>query len=241
MKRRGVLAIIISGVALLGLARGGYLTNSGSYRFRMHVEADTPQGPRSASAVYEVYANKSMLHILPEEASGGLTTRGQAVVLDLPGGPVFVLLKVRSNSDGLGALVTQTFRPEAFGGAEFIVPGVRAIGNHFWGTLKAELPATVAGPHGEAIVNWPMMVRFRDIHDPKSIELVDPAAVGIKRIWVETTRDPVSTGIEKRLGWLGSNFSFYKPDPKTGYFVPVDSLDMAQRSTAQDFSSEFGK
>ena len=204
MKRRGILAVIMAGVALFLLARCGYITNSGSYRFRMTVEADTPQGPRSASAVYQVYANKNMLHFLPEEASGGLTTRGQAVVIDLPGGPVFVLMKVPSDSDGLGALVTKTFRPDAFGGAEFVMPGVRAIGNHFWGSLRADLPATVVSPNGVRMPNWPLMVRFKDINDPKSVEQVDPASVGIKHIWVETTRDPVTTGIEKRLGWLRS-------------------------------------
>ena len=51
---------------------------------------------------------------------------------------------------------------------------------------------------------------FRDIRDPKSVERVDPAAldksfgagVTLRRITVAVTNDPVTTGIEKRLGWL---------------------------------------
>ena len=61
------------------------------------------------------------------------------------------------------------------------------------GEVKAELPRDT----------WPMMVRFRNINDPKSVERVKPEAIGVKRILLETTSDDVTTGIEKRLGWLG--------------------------------------
>lgn len=47
------------------------------------------------------------------------------------------------------------------------------------------------------------MVRFRDINDPRTVEMVEPEAVGVKRILLEATQDPVTTGIEKRLGWMG--------------------------------------
>ena len=58
--------------------------------------------------------------------------------------------------------------------------------------------------------DWPMLVTFRDVRDPTSVERVDPAAldksfgpgVRLRRITVAVTDDPVTTGIEKRLGWL---------------------------------------
>ena len=50
-----------------------------------------------------------------------------------------------------------------------------------------------------------MLVTFGDINDPKSVERIDPAAIGVRRIIVEVTDEPVTTGIEKRLGWLGSH------------------------------------
>jgi hypothetical protein len=59
---------------------------------------------------------------------------------------------------------------------------------------KADLPRA----------DWPMILRFRDINDPKSVEQVDPEAIGVKRIMLETTGDEVTVGIEKRLGWLGA-------------------------------------
>lgn len=57
----------------------------------------------------------------------------------------------------------------------------------------------------------PMLVRFRDINDPKTVERVDPGnlsasfgpGVRLTRATIEVTDDPVMTGIEKRLpGWF---------------------------------------
>lgn len=67
------------------------------------------------------------------------------------------------------------------------------------GEVKAELPRA----------EWPMMVRFRDINDPMNVEQVAPKAAGVRRIVVETTRDPVTTGIMNRLGWLKEAESFH--------------------------------
>lgn len=56
----------------------------------------------------------------------------------------------------------------------------------------------------------PMLVTFGDLSDPTSMAEVDPdnlaatfgAGVSLKRITVQMTDDPVTTGIEKRLGWF---------------------------------------
>ncbi len=69
--------------------------------------------------------------------------------------------------------------------------------------LPHRLPYSYGGPdHPEANIAWPMMVRFRDLRDPLSVEPVDPDTIGVQRIRLETTHDPVTTGIEKRLTWL---------------------------------------
>ena len=57
---------------------------------------------------------------------------------------------------------------------------------------------------------YPMLVTFGDLADPTSVAEVDPddlaatfgEGVKLKRITVELTDDPVTTGIEERLGWL---------------------------------------
>lgn len=39
--------------------------------------------------------------------------------------------------------------------------------------------------------------------DPRSVEAVDPDVLGVRRIVVETTRDPVTTGVERYFpSWM---------------------------------------
>ena len=71
-----------------------------------------------------------------------------------------------------------------------------------------------------------MMVRFKDIHDPKSVEAVDPQAVGVKRVWVETTSDAVSTGIEKRIPWLVTAENAHYTGIPLGEIYPTDPMDI---------------
>lgn len=55
-----------------------------------------------------------------------------------------------------------------------------------------------------------MLVTFEGIGDPTSVKQVEPGnlaanfgpGVRLKAITVEMTDDPVTSGIEKRLGWL---------------------------------------
>lgn len=56
----------------------------------------------------------------------------------------------------------------------------------------------------------PMLVTFDELGDPTSVALVDPDDLAstfgegyvLRRITVQMTDDPVTTGIEERLGWL---------------------------------------
>jgi hypothetical protein len=65
-------------------------------------------------------------------------------------------------------------------------------------------------PIDAAIKRLPMLVRFRDVNDPKSVELVNPEhldarfgpGVVLARATIEITNDPVTTGIEKRADWI---------------------------------------
>ena len=55
-----------------------------------------------------------------------------------------------------------------------------------------------------------MLVTFADRDDPTSVARVDPddlaasfgEGVKLRRITVQLTDDPVTSGIEERLGWL---------------------------------------
>ena len=161
------------------------------YRFKLTVEIDTPDGVRSGYSVYEVTAQKHA-KLLPEARARSRDVRGEAVAVDLPGGKtVFALLKTINGSgdDNLAYLSMATLDPayqnDWIESAQRIISGV--------GTVS---PAEVATE------NYPMLVMFKDINNPTSIERIEPAAIGIRRIVVEVTVAPLTTGINSRLPWL---------------------------------------
>lgn len=190
MARRTMLGLMAGGVsALLG---GCGLLGGNSYHFKMTVEVETPQGLRTGSSVYEVYADKR-LALTSEEAEISDGLRGQALIVDLPQGPVFALLK-RDGTSGLylHRAVTAALNGQMFKDLPDLIAMTGKLGGAFAGTAKAELPRK----------DWPLMVRFKDINDPKSVERVDPDAIGVKRILLETTSDDLTAGVEKRLSWI---------------------------------------
>lgn len=77
----------------------------------------------------------------------------------------------------------------------------------------------------------PMLVRFRDINDPTTVEQVDPndlaASFGpdVKLIGatIAITRDPVTRGLKKRFSWLGhTNWMHPTPESEIGSSAFVD-------------------
>ena len=66
------------------------------------------------------------------------------------------------------------------------------------------------GPVDVPIGALPLLVRFRDLNDPATVERVDPfdlaasfgPGVKLQRATIEITNDPVTTGIEQKLPWL---------------------------------------
>ncbi len=182
----GFAALALSSLLLLV----GYCTLGGpsSYRYKMTITVSTPQGMRSFSSVRAVdYWSKL-------EGGYAAYARGEAIVMDLPGGPVFALMSGADGDRDYAAQIGVAFRDDLEpGGAN---AGYRA--GHF-----AEIFPTAPQISGYIPKDArPMLVRFGDITDPRSVERVDPDTIGVTRITLATTRDDVTTGIEKRLGWL---------------------------------------
>jgi hypothetical protein len=218
MARRGVLGMLAGGAA--SLLSGCGLFGGNSYRFRMTVEVETPKGPKSGSSVMEVVSEKSSIRVGDQTASG-IGLRGEAVVVETADGPLFVLLKQPDGEGPLERSVTVALAPDAEKGMH---DAVSDLGG-WLGGVKAELPRK----------EWPMMVRFRDLSDPKSVVKVDPDAAGVKRILVETTSDVLSSGIEKRLAWLQLQVGSLGKRPKG---LPIGELPEEQRLTVRAFSTE---
>lgn len=188
-------AALLGGCGLLGLSH--------TYRYKMTVEVETPQGLTSGSAVREIVYTKQAIK-LPDMAAVTATQRGEAVVVDLPNRKVLFALLSTNGYETLQA---------AFGDdSPATLDAARSDGRVV--ELRPK-PNSIPGQSG-----YPLMVTFRDIADPASVERVDPAnlaasfgpSVTLKRITVEITSDPVTTGIKKRLGWL-SKFPEPRLDP----------------------------
>jgi hypothetical protein len=169
------------------------------YRFKMTIEIDTPDGVRSGYSVYEVTAQKHA-KLLPEARARSRDVRGEAVAVDLPDGKtVFALLKTMNGlgDNSLAHLSMATLDPAYKN--DWVVSARRiAVGDGI------QSPAEVAPE------NYPMLVMFRNPADPASVVKVDQydlvasfgAGYNLKAITVQVTDEPVTTGIEKRLGWL---------------------------------------
>lgn len=200
MIRRDVLALIAGAGAALGTAGCG-LSSRRAYRFKMTVEVETEAGLRSGFSVLEVSGgNKARL--TSEERDRYVGLRGEAVSVDLPDGPIFILLTVPNHAT-LASVATEALAPEFWRGETYEIIAAldeledaagRRVELSRWGR-----PITPTAPPAQ---NWPLMVRFLDPLDPATVKLVNPDAAGVRRILLEVTRDVVSTGIEQRLPWL---------------------------------------
>ncbi|HEX8486021.1 hypothetical protein [Sphingomonas sp.] len=195
----GRIAIAASLGCLLALVSGCGLLSRERYRFKLTIEVDTPAGIKSGSSVYEITAWNA-LKLLPEERSRDWAVKGDAAAVDLADGrTLFALLKTTSLMREDLAQVSMAALDPAF--RNDIVESAGRIGR----SERIRSPASVS--QGD----YPLLVTFRDVRNPKSVERVDPAAldksfgagVTLRRITVEITDVPVTTGIEKRLGWLG--------------------------------------
>lgn len=228
MARRRVLGLVAGGAAAL-LASCSEQSNTG--RFKITVEVETPEGLRSGYSVVEEMITPAPWYSISESQYSS-RFRGEAVAVDLPGGrTLFALLRNDGTLD-MPNLIGRTLYPNGRSKGD----PLRKMGDP---PIEMPLVAAKAMPNEPGI---PMLVTFRDIADPRSVEKVDPSnlaasfgdGISLKRITVEVTEDPVTTGIEKRLGWLpdvyktlrGKNF---KPEGiPVGNFKRLFSTELAQ-------------
>ena len=171
-----------------------------SYRVRMTVEVQTPEGLETGSSVIEIRLTRGMA--IGDSSGVSSSVRGEAVVVNLPDGPLFVLLQVPDAGAPLQTIVPEALLGRPSSGPDQVMADTAKLGSTWFSGYKADLPRTHYNRFQSNNDGWPIMVRFRDLNDPKSMSRVDPDAVGVKRILLETTRDGVTTGIEKRIPWV---------------------------------------
>lgn len=209
VKRHSVLVglvTIIIGSGLVFAMSDIYV--SGAWRYKITIEVETPEGVKSGSSVYEMSNTDSNIKIIDFPESGNpASVRGEAVVVDL----------------GKRGIVFAIIPPEYLLYSVFPVPGggeTTPKGIRYYKNLK-DVKATLKQSQ------YPTLVTFKDIKDPKSVELVYQsqaisvpnqadydfkitdnlkrlfgAGVKLKDITIEMTDEPVTWRIEKYLNWL---------------------------------------
>jgi hypothetical protein len=168
--------------------------------------------------------------------------KGEAVAVDLPGGKTLFALLRSDNDIEWASKVMQMLAPEVAG-----EEGDEKFDNVLLIKGKIEVPRTFPPvawiPERSA---YPMMVTFGDLTDPTSVAEVDPddlaatfgEGVKLKRITVELSDDAVTTGIDKRLGWMRSLW----PNQLNGdRFEDFDKPELAARLSPNSFSTEVRK
>jgi hypothetical protein len=200
---------------------------SNSYRYRVTVDVDTRQGVRSGSSVWETTAWKGSG--IPDRGIRA-RLRGEAVAVDLSGGTLFAVMRGRDldGDYGKGIVVGHLKKHPELG----VPMGADWMANRR--LIEKAKPSFDLDPD-----EYPLMVRFTDPNDPRSVERVGPndlSAFGswnaIRRIHIEVTTDRPVAQILDRLPWLKTHMGALKPPPPN---VPVDEHPFASRINDGDF------
>lgn len=212
-----VVAVIVSIAAAWTIAYP-----MGNIRYRITVSVETPEGLKTGSAVREVYVqDQPSFGIELNHPSQRL--HGEAVVVDL--GKRGVLFALMGDASSESTRIAQLF---PFNHGSLTREGIRHYINLKKG--KATLQAEVYPRQ------YPLLVRFRDLNDPKTVEEVyqletydkphnggsiyqtrlkfDKFAtafgegVKLKDIVIEMTDDKLTWGIEQYLPWLPQSYGY---------------------------------
>jgi hypothetical protein len=184
-----VTCLVAIGLVLVVLKGCGGELFGVSWNRKLTVTVTTPAGEVSGAAVQgETLSSKKGWFTPPEASGSSYGQSGEAVVVDLGSGRYLFALRGEP--------------PHSFA---IFFPGKAPL--EVREQLKA-LRQTREVPRDE----YPMLVTFGDITDPKTVKQVDPtnlaASFGpgyaLKSITLEITDKKVTEGeVEKVLGWLG--------------------------------------
>lgn len=209
------LRLVVTSLMLVLLSACGVQDYS-EYRFRMTVEVDTPEGLRTGSSVYQVSAWNTG-SMLPDASKRGWKVQGDAVAVDLPSGQaLFALLKTGAIHGDLAGLSMTALDPSF---NNDVVESAARLASR----TRVQKPAVVQPEI------YPMLVTFRDISDPMTVEQVNAShldtnfgkGVRLKRITVQLTDDPVTMDIERSLPWLPNVYALLDKEDFHPAGIPV--------------------
>lgn len=224
MRRLGFFAVLVVVVVTAYVA-----IFSTTIRYRLTLEAEVEGVPKTGSGVIEVTYSKNNDPISSAQFSIGI--HGEAVAVDLgPRGSLFALLKGDTDSrSGPEYIVLRAFN---FPGGAFPHPVSEGLSQVSRLSGKRELPLT----------SLPMLVRFRDLNNPMTIEKVDPfdlqkpfgPGVRLNRATLEIVSSgiwpfnrlglsgqPVTNHLQQMLPWLAGTKGGYLDGGSTSRNAPL--------------------
>lgn len=234
MKRMKLTALVLIFASALAIGWTVFKQShpSGSWRYRMTVYVETPEGIKVGSVVREVKATTDP-KIFFDQSAGRAQVIGEAVAVDLGSrGILFALLRGPRYGPDYGHMIVLDAFKHMDGGLS--PDGIRYFSNKKDGKVSLE-PG-----------QYPMFIRFRDITNPGTAEEVlkmeaygipDASSsygnkyriiadrfeelfgpgVKLKEVTIEMTDEPVTTGIEKIIPTFDSKPHYVsKSDFKKG-------------------------
>ena len=254
---------MLLGVATLPLFGAAACSAGGErfpdYRYRLTVEVDTPEGVRSGASVIEVKTGQSGAYNIPSPNTLFFRASGEAVAVDLPNGQtLFALLRSETSVNWVYGVMAEIIpksevKPQIVGSAEEDDPYVRRFETMLTRTGVYDVPRQFPDPppyidETDKPVDYPMLVTFKDIADPKTVEKVDPdnfvATFGkgyaLRRITVQLTDAPVTNGIQRRFSWWEKYRDLHFDDTPT-IINDLTNPSLAAHLSSGTFSTEFAK
>ncbi|MEZ5697136.1 MAG: hypothetical protein R3E18_12105 [Sphingomonadaceae bacterium] len=206
------------------------LTSCGDDRFPdYHYKMTVHVGDKAFSSVRAVEQSETSSIVDSTGKTVKTKMRGEAVIIDHPNGRTYYALLSKPGSPQYGAFAAELALMPLVAKAQR-KPQDNWTGSNQSGDLdlraqdqqamvaikgpqelKRMIPIDQlrrhAGSGDPDFPGWPMFVTFSDPADPRTVREVTPESIGVSRITVEITDEDVTTGIEKRLGWLTTYYN----------------------------------
>lgn len=210
-----------------------------SYRYRLTVVVDTPEGPKQGSTVIEVHTHTEPLpgpHIQ-------LSAVGEAAVIDLgQRGLLFALPRGDPDLDWASQVYTYLTPPPPKGlsTSEVASYSVDAARNS---KTPIKLPRYFTTSDPSLIPSgYPLLVRFQDPSDYRTLERVDPdnlaatfgTRVRLRKMTVQITQDDRERRVIRYLPWLPDIKGPFDKD----YMMVRKSGEFRNNLSSRDFDPE---
>ncbi|MFN0193059.1 MAG: hypothetical protein ACKVP5_13965 [Aestuariivirga sp.] len=175
-----------------------------TFRYRLTVEVETPQGLKTGSSVIDATIAYQW-QALPEVGVFKSSVTGEAVFVDLGDGKNLV---VTLTNDGSGR--TDAREPEKRSHDAFYLPFVLFGLDYLDKSTLCGAIRAVNDARQVPLEMLPTIVTFLDANDPKSVRRLEPRGLpailgqgySIRAATLLRVTDPPSDSIEQELGWL---------------------------------------